>query len=351
MNADKTLLKGLAGLCVLLTVAACSKQRDHQHDTNGPFPTAVVGASVSSIETNPFFKGMYDSFAETAKQQPTLTLLLDSARNNQDLQNTQLNNMLDKNAKALVVNLADVAQGPVFLQTMCKRKIPVVYIDHHPGKRPLASCNDAYMVEGDSVQAGMLQGRQVLKGWRANPTWDKNRDGIIQYAMLEGTPGHEGAMARTKWSVGTMEHYPKLGVPVQQLFQQTAMFNQTTAEEVVGEWVKSPAFAGVEVLLANNDSMALGAINVLKQNNIRLPVFGIDGSEPALRAMQSGDLAGTVFNDFREQARTALHMGANLAAGKDAADGIGHSMEYRVVKVPYQDIDTSNLAQFLPAGN
>ena len=80
-------------------------------------------------------------------------------------------------------------------------------------------------------------------------------------------------------------------------------------------------------------------------------MFGIDGSEPALRAMQSGDLSGTVFNDFGEQARTALRMGANLAAGKNAAEGIAHNMEYRVVKVPYQDIDTTNLAQFLPSGS
>ncbi|UOP05438.2 galactose ABC transporter substrate-binding protein [Conchiformibius kuhniae] len=349
MNGHKNPLHYFAGVCAVLAAAGCGGgPHADNRDTGSPFPAAVVGASVSSIESNPFFKGMYQSLEETAKQQPNLTLMLDSARNNQALQNTQLDGMLDKQAKALVVNLAEVAQGPVFLQTMCKRKIPVVYIDHHPGKRPLASCPQAYMVEGDSVQAGILQGRQVLKGWKANPKWDKNGDGVIQYAMLEGTPGHEGAMARTKWSVGTMEHYPKLGVPVQKLFQETAMFNFQKAEEVVGEWVKSPAFAGVEVLLANNDSMALGAINVLKENNISLPVFGIDGSEPALRAMQAGHLTATVFNDYREQARTALRMGANLAAGKDASAGIGHNMEYRVVKIPYQEIDADNIAQFLP---
>lgn len=353
MNTNKTPRRLMAALCAVAVLGACGgEEHSHRdyHAEGGAFPEAVVGASVSSIESNPYFIGMYRAFEATAKDNPKLTLFLDSARNKQDIQNKHLDGMLAKGAKALVVNLAEVAQGGSFLKQMCGR-VPVVYIDHNPGKRALAACENAYMVEGDSVQAGIVQGRQVLKGWKANPKWDKNGDGVIQYAMLEGTPGHDGAIARTKWSVGTMEHYPKLGVPVQKVFQETAMFNEQKAEEVVRQWVQSPAFAGVEVLLANNDGMALGAVKVLRENKISLPVFGIDGSEPALRALQAGQMTGTVFNDYREQAQTALRMGANLAAGKPVTEGIAYDMEYRVVKVPYREIDSSNIAEFLKSGN
>lgn len=342
-NALKSLsILGMA--CV--GISACNQEQVSQKNQNVPFPQASVGASVSSIETNPFLQGMYKSIEAVGKEQSSLTLMLDHAANQQDKQNTQLDGMIDRGAKALVVNLVDVSFGTEMLKKYCDKKIPVVYINRSPEEKILATCDIAYFVDGDAAQAGVLQGLQVLKAFKSNPAWDKNKDGKIQYAMIEGIPNHEGAMARTKWSVGTMENYPNLGMPVQKVFQDYAMFQTEAAQDLMTKWIAAPEFANVEVVLANNDSMALGALEVLQQNNLKVPVFGIDGSKDALDAFSAGHLAGTVFNDYDSQSRVAVRMAANLSAGKPVLEGLDYEMEYRVVKVPYQDIHSNNIQDF-----
>ena len=57
-------------------------------------------------------------------------------------------------------------------------------------------------------------------------------------------------------------------------------------------------------------------------------------------------MAGTVFNDYDAQARTAVRIAANLAANIKPLDGIEYDMEYKVVKVPYQDINKDNFDAF-----
>lgn len=330
-----------------LGLNACAPDPEKNDTGNVPFPQATIGASISSIETNPFFQGMYKSIEAVGKEQSNLTVLLDSAANQQDKQNTQLDGMIERGAKALVVNLADVSFGAEMVKKYCDKKIPVVYINRSPTEKSLAACESAYFVDGDAAQAGVLQGLQVLKAWQANPHWDKNKDGVIQYAMIEGIPNHAGAMARTKWSVGTMENYPNLGVSVQKVLQDYAMFQGQAAKDLMSKWIAQPEFANVEVILANNDTMALGALEILQQNGLKTPVFGIDGSKAALTALNSGSMAGTVFNDFDGQSRTAVRMAANLAAGKPVLEGVPYEMEYRVVKVPYQDIHSENMKKFM----
>lgn len=337
----------LSVLAIVGGISACAPNPENNDTANVPFPTATVGASVSSIETNPFFQGMYKSMEKMGKEQSSLTLLLDSAANQQDKQNSQLDSMIDRGAKALVVNLADVSFGAEMVKKYCDKKIPVVYINRSPEVKSLAACDTAYFVDGDAAQAGVLQGLQVLKAWKANPQWDKNKDGKIQYAMIEGIPNHAGAMARTKWSVGTMESYPTLGMPVEKVLQEHGMFQAQATKDLMTKWIALPEFAKVEVILANNDTMALGAVEILQQNNQKVPVFGIDGSKAALTALNSGSISGTVFNDFDGQSRAAIRMAANLAADKPVLEGVPYKMEYRVVKVPYQDIHTDNMKQFM----
>lgn len=339
----------LSYLLILMGLSACGlgSESEHSHHQNVPYPEATVGASISSIDTNPFFQGMYRSMEKVGKEEKKLTLLLESAANQQDTQNNQLDAMIKRGAKALVVNLADVAFGAEMVKKYCDKNIPVVYINRNPSDKSLANCETAYFVDGDAAQAGVLQGLQVLKAWKANKKWDKNRDGVIQYAMIEGIPNHAGAMARTKWSVGTMENYPQLGVPVQKVLQDTAMFQTQAANDLMEKWIKQPEFQQVEVILANNDSMALGAMEILQKNNIDLPIFGIDGSKDALEAVKNKKMAGTVFNDFDDQSRTAIRMAANLAANKPVLEGLSHRMEYRTVKIAYEDINRDNLQQFM----
>ena len=78
---------------------------------------------------------MYESAKGVMQQQPSLTLLLEQADNDQNKQYQQLDDMLQQGAKALVVNLADVSQGQAFVEKYCKKGVPVVYLNRNPGDK------------------------------------------------------------------------------------------------------------------------------------------------------------------------------------------------------------------------
>lgn len=321
---------------LVLTLNACSE--DPKNPTQN-YPEARIGVSISSIETNPFFQAAYQAYKDVGDKENNLTLYLESANNEQKIQNEQIEKMLQQGAQALVLNIVEVADGAKITEELCQRRIPVVFFNRSPGDKALANCPTAYFVDGDAVQAGVLQGLQVLTKWKQNPDWDKNKDGIIQYAMIEGIPGHAGAMARTKWSINTMASYPELATPVEKILQDTAMFQNKAAEELMQHWITDPNFQKVEVILANNDSMALGALKALREHNINLPVFGIDGSPEALLAIKDGQLAGTIFNDAKTQAEVSLRIAANLATKRPVLEGIEQKLEYQIIKIPYQNLD------------
>lgn len=328
-----------------LLLSACSSEQEEQHNhthyEKTPYPEATVGVTISSIDTNPFFQGAYKSYQKVGEEESDLTVLLESASNNQQLQDSQFESMKNKGAKALVINLVDVQKGPEIIKKYCGQ-LPLVFFNRNPGDKALASCEHAYFVDGDASQAGMLQGLQVLEHWKKNPAWDKNRDGTIQFAIVEGIPNHAGAMARTKWAISTMQNYPALGVPVQKIFSDYAMFQTAQAKDLVKKWMAMPQFSQVEVILANNDSMAIGVIEALKEGGVKLPIFGIDGTDVANNAVKSGDMVATVFNDYDNQARTSLRLAANLAAGKPAMSGIEYKMHYKVVQIPYKDLSSGH---------
>ncbi|MDO4426775.1 MAG: galactose ABC transporter substrate-binding protein [Moraxella sp.] len=324
----------LIGLSLL---AGCSAPPPTNNTANTSYPTAHVGVTISNT-TNPFFKAAYAAYEAESQAQPSLTLSLMSANDDQATQFKQYDEMIAKGAKALVINLADVSQGAAVTEKYCNQ-VPLVFFNRNPGEKVIAGCQNAYFVDGDATQAGVLQGLKVLELWKENPHWDKNKDGIIQFAMLEGIPGHAGAQARTKWSISTMENYPSLGIPTQKILQDYAMFNKEKATEMVTTWMTLPEFQNVEVLLANNDNMALGASTALKAQGIKLPIFGIDATEDGLNAVKSGDITATVLNDAAAQAKTSLRLAANLASGADPLSGIDYRMEYKVIQVPYQAVE------------
>lgn len=319
-------------------LTACSTATQPNATTAGvaQYPFSTVGMSMSSIENNPFFQGAYQSYETEAKNQPNLTLLINHANNDQATQDKQLDEMVTKGAKALVINLVDVNQGKAVINKYCG-KVGLVFFNRNPGDKHLASCPTAYFVDGDATQAGVLQGLKVLETWKNNPNWDKNKDGVIQFAMLEGIPNHAGTMARTKWSIGTMQNYPSLGIPVEKVFQDYGMFNANKAKDLLDTWTTLPDFAKVEVILANNDSMALGAVQSLKEKGIKLPIFGIDATQDALKSIQAGEMTATVINDFESQAQTSLRLASNLSAGVDPLQGIEYKMVHNIIQVPYKE--------------
>ncbi|MNE56517.1 D-galactose-binding periplasmic protein precursor [compost metagenome] len=197
----------------------------------------------------------------------------------------------------------------------------------------------------DSKESGVIQGKLIEKHWKANPNWDLNKDGQIQYVLLKGEPGHPDAEARTTYVTKTLNDD---GIKTQALQMDTAMWDTAQAKDKMDAWISGPNANKIEVVIANNDAMAMGAVEALKAHNkSSIPVFGVDALPEALAMVKSGAMAGTVLNDADNQAKATFELAKNLAAGKPAADGTQYKIENKVVRIAYVGVDKDNLSQFI----
>ena len=108
-------------------------------------------------------------------------------------------------------------------------------------------------------------------------------------------------------------------------------------------------YAGkMELILANNDDMALGAIDALKASGIPKEewpmVVGIDGTDPGLEAVEKGEMIGTVYNDKEGQAKGMLDLAFALATGEGLEDIELESNRY--IRLPYQKVTKENVSNF-----
>ena len=152
-----------------------------------------------------------------------------------------------------------------------------------------------------------------------NPDWDLNKDGVIQFVLLKGEPGHPDAEARTSYVISTLNDK---GYKTEQLHLDTAMWDTAMAKDKVDAWISGPNADQIEVVIANNDAMAMGAIESLKAaDKSAVPVFGVDALTEALALIKGGQMQGTVLNDANNQAKAAFELANNLARGKAAGAG------------------------------
>jgi methyl-galactoside transport system substrate-binding protein len=220
-----------------------------------------------------------------------------------------------------------------------------VFYNKEPTKEALDSYDKAYYVGTDSKEAGIIQGDIIAKHWKAHPEWDLNKDGVIDYVLLKGEPGHPDAEARTTYVAKTLNENHK--IKTNALNMDTAMWDTAMAKDKTDAWLSGPNGEKIEVVIANNDGMAMGAVEALKAHgNTKTPVFGVDALPEALAMIKSGAMAGTVLNDASNQAKATFDLTKNLAEGKPAGEGTQWNIVNKVVRVPYVGVDKANMDQF-----
>ena len=168
---------------------------------------------------------------------------------------------------------------------------------------------------------------------------DRNKDGKIQFVILEGEPGHQDAIIRTENAVETLK---KQGIVLEKLCCSIANWNRAQAQnrmmQIIGQYQNK-----IELVLANNDDMALGAVDAYKKLNYTesaLPVFfGIDGTDVGLNAVKDLELAGTVYNDKEGQAAAIAKLAVEIISKKEITN--------KYTYLPYSKVTSDNVNDFL----
>ena len=246
------------------------------------------------------------------------------------------------------VNIVDRTAAAVLIDKARASNVPLIFFNREPVEEDLMRWDKVFYVGSDAEQSGLLQGGIVRDVWKADRGLiDRNGDGLLQYVMLEGEPGHQDTLLRTENSIKALT---KAWVPVEKLANDSANWQRGQAHTRMAQWLKQIG-QQVEVVFANNDDMALGAIDACFEAGMsedQLPfVVGVDATPPALEAIAEGTLKGTVRNNASAQASAMLDLACALSAG-EGLNGIEGLKNGKYIRTEYAVVTPENLDEFLP---
>jgi methyl-galactoside transport system substrate-binding protein len=211
----------------------------------------------------------------------------------------------------------------------------------------MATYDKVWYVGTISAESGIIQGEMMVTDWQANPAWDKNNDGVVDYVLLKGEIGHPDAEARTLESV---KAFTDAGIQVNELAlladnAWSTAFGTSTMET----WITSFGDS-IELVIANNDGMALGAIAAMQTAGVSIPIYGVDALPDALTAIENGTLNGTVLNDGANQAKATIDLAINAAKGETdvttGTDWVLSTDGTKAVRVAYVAVTKDNYEDF-----
>ena len=282
---------------------------------------------------------------ETYAQGKARLTVYDS-RNDQNLQNDQVEGMLEAGADVLIINPVDRLAAGYLIEKARKRQTPVLFVNKEPLLEDLLLYEHAFYVGADGAQSGRLSGEILAEYFLAHPEADKNGDGTVQYVLIKGEPGHQDAELRTQNALKPLQ---EAGFRVEKLQEDTGMWRRQLGQEKMAGFLLAWGDQ-IECVIANNDEMALGAINALKaagyfSGGRFMPVVGVNAISQAIEALRQGSLLGTVFNDGEQQAMAAVDLAILLARGEEiSADTYSYPItDERFVWIPYQRITREEL--------
>lgn len=250
--------------------------------------------------------------------------------NNQDTQTAQIKELIDNNVDVLIVNLVNSSSAETITDLVAGAGIPLVYINREPGPAEEQRWADKNMnvcyVGCDARQSGTYQG-EIISDIGKNKV-DLNKDGKVQYIMIEGDPENIDAQYRTKYSIKALQD---AGIDVQCLDDQIGNWDMDAAKQLVAESLA--AHPQTEVVFCNNDAMALGALESIKAagRTVGTDIYlvGVDALAEAVDGVIEGTITGTVFNDHITQSHSAGDAAINYVVG----NGNDHYIGCNYIKV------------------
>lgn len=266
--------------------------------------------------TDTFMTDVFNRMLDLAKGKAEVSFM--DSKNSQVLQNDQVEQLLKEGVDALIVNLVDRTTAVYLIRLVMPYEVPIVFINREPLAQDLALYDKAYYVGNNPKSSGLMCGELLVDYITAHPEVDKNGDGIIQYVMLKGEPGHQDTELRTIYAVKALQ---AAGFTLEKLAEDTAMWERSIAQEKMATYLSTYSDR-IECVIANNDEMALGAIEALKaagyfSQGRFMPVVGVDATAPALVALKENTLLGTVLNDPNGQSEAAFQLALLLAKGEE----------------------------------
>lgn len=350
-------------ILIILSFAGCTQNEAQQNSDAGNNASAKKG------EVSVFYYTYSDTYISSVRsamdkelKDAGLKYQNYDANGNQTTQTEQVQTAIAKGSSILAVNIVDTGSNDAaqnIVNLAKERNIPVIFFNRSVDESVIQSYDKCLMVGTDYEMAGHMQGEMIGNFLVENyDSVDLNGDGKISYVMFKGQEGNLEAIARTQYGVEdankilTQSGKPELlfydeANPNRYLVDQDGTWSSAAATDYMGTILAQFSESSnnmVELVIANNDEMALGAIASLQSAGYNngtgktIPVFGVDATEAAQAKIADGTMTGTVKQDAEGMAEVLVDVTENYLDGDDAFDDIDEANivgNWRI-NIPYE---------------
>lgn len=342
----KKLLSLLAVFTLVFSLAACGSDDKEESKDDA---VITIGANIYNFDDN-FMNGVVKPELERyVGEFANVEIEIVDSKGDQATLSDQVDVFISKGVDVLAINLVNPASAQSIIDKAKAADIPLILFNKEatePGA--MDSYDKVWYVGTDSAEAGIIQGEMMVADWNANPDWDLNGDGVVDYVLLKGEPGHPDAEART---IEAVKAFTDAGISVNELaLQFSTGWSTADANNTMETWLSGTFADDIELVICNNDGMAFGAIQAMKTAGYDIPVYGVDALDEAVTNIGTGDMNGTVLNDGVNQARATIDLAIFAVLG--ASDVTGPMWELdsltgtKAVRVSYIAVTKDNYTDF-----
>jgi inositol transport system substrate-binding protein len=288
----------------------------------------TIGVSMQSFDNN-FQTLLRHGITDRAAQLEGVDVQVEDSQTDVGKQLDQVKNFIASGVDAIIVTLADTSAAPAITSAAAAAGVPLVYVNLEPVNVAQLPDNEAYVgsKETESGKLGAIEACKLLKA---------QGKGAGAYILM-GDLAHNAAVMRTQSVVDVLSK-DDCG-PTKIIDKQSGGWSRNGAMDLMTNWIT--AGQPFDAVFANNDEMAIGAIQAMKSAGIDMKdvvVVGVDATQDGLAAMKAGDLDVTVFQNARGQAAGAVDTALALARG-EAKD--------QVVYIPFELVTPDNMNGYL----
>jgi len=224
-----------------------------------------------------------------------------------------VNNMINKKYSALL--LSPISDGNLVpgVETANERGIPVINVN-----------------DGLIKNAPNFVGPKADQNGELAAAWISNKlEGKGQVAIVIGMPKAFAARQRTLGFEGWMK---KNAPGIKIVAKQNADWDRNKAKELASTWIKN--YPDIKAIFCNNDGMALGVVEAVKESEKKILIVGVDGIGEAYESIRKGELSATIDSFPFYKAQIATECALRELAGQKLP---------RVIWTPQALIDSTNV--------
>ncbi|WP_374371885.1 substrate-binding domain-containing protein [Tabrizicola sp.] len=288
----------------------------------------TLGFSIVNFDNN--FQTLLRQGIEARAGEVGVDVQVEDAQNDSAKQLDQINNFIANGVDAIIVTLVDTAASPAITAAAEAAGIPLVYVNLEPQDLSALPASQVY-VGSNEIESGTLGAFEACKLLRA-----QHKTAAKGYIIM-GSLSHQAALQRTK------DVEDVVGIDmcnfIKILDKQSSEWSRDNAGNLMTNWLSTGEVP--DVVFANHDDSAIGAILALKAANVPMEdvvVVGVDATADALQFMQAGDLDVTVFQNAKAQGGGGVDVALKLAKGEPVD---------RVTYIPFELVTPANMADSL----